>query len=113
MSVGPGRGVLKCHGRDELQLCSAAPHLTYQLLTPPAAWGTCRGEHSYCIACSMPTLDTSPLTVTAGVKKKVFLSIYNLCASSCCSHLNTSIHIHSFSSHLNTSSILIYSMHYV
>ena len=40
MSVGPGRGVLKCHGRDELQLCSAAPHLTYQLLTPPAAWGT-------------------------------------------------------------------------
>ena len=40
MSVGPGRGVLKCHGRDELQLCSAAPHLTYQLLTPPAASGT-------------------------------------------------------------------------
>ena len=50
MSVGPGRGVLKCHGRDELQLCSA-PHLTSQLLTPPAAWGTCRGEHSalYCM----------------------------------------------------------------
>ena len=39
MSVGPGRGVLKCHGRDELQLCST-PHLTPQLLTPPAAWGT-------------------------------------------------------------------------
>ena len=39
MSVGPGRGVLKCHGRDEPQLCSA-PHLTSQLLTPPAAWGT-------------------------------------------------------------------------
>ena len=41
MSVGPGRGVLKCHGRDELQLCSAAPHLTYQLLTHQP-----RGEHA-------------------------------------------------------------------
>ena len=43
MSVGLGRGVLKCHGRDELQLCSAAPHLTYQLLTPLAASGNMQG----------------------------------------------------------------------
>ena len=99
MSVGPGRGVLKCHGRDEPQLGST-PHLTSQLLTPPAAWGTCRGEHSvlYCMQYTNTGFCWS--------EEESVPSNLSMCIELLQPFKHSSILIHSFCSHL------IHSMHY-